>query len=136
MNLDAATGAVQWARAFVGATTGIRGEVASIGGGALLASTLFPSPNPGPTPLWLAAWDRNGAACGAPVELLPARVSAALPVPSSGGVAGGLLVGYGFNFAGASLEDLVVQRVDDPCAGLFRDGFESGGTGQWSAAQP
>ena len=65
---DAATGAHQWTQVFSGATTGIRAEVASVGGSALLASTLFPDPNPGPTPLWLAAWDRDGDACGAPLE--------------------------------------------------------------------
>lgn len=136
VSFDAATGVNQWSQAFVGATTGIRAEVASPGGGALIASTLFPSPNPGPTPLWAAAWDRDGASCGAPRELLPARVNAALPLPAAGGTAAALLVGYAFQFAGSSLEDLVVQRLEDPCAGLFRDGFESGGTGQWSAAEP
>lgn len=136
VSFDAASGTHQWARVFAGATTGIRAEIASIDGGALVASTLFPSPNPGPTPLWLAAWDRDGGACGAPRALVPARVNAALTVPAGGSTAAALLVGYGFNFLGATQEDLVVQRVDDPCAGLFRDGFESGGTGQWSAALP
>ena len=136
VSFDAANGALQWARVFAGATTGIRAEVAAIDGGALVASTLFPDPNPGPTPLWLAAWDRDGGACGAPRSLVPARVNAALTVPAGGGTAAALLVGYGFNVLGATQEDLVVQRVDDPCAGLFRDGFEGGGTGQWSSAQP
>jgi hypothetical protein len=133
---DASSGAFAWARVFAGATTGVRAEVASVAGSALLASTLFPDPNPGPTPLWLAAWNHDGGACGTPRELLPARVNAALAVPAGGGTAAALLVGYGFNVLGATREDLVVQRIDDPCAGLFRDGFESGGTGQWSAAQP
>lgn len=136
VSFDAASGAHQWARVFAGATTGIRAEVASIGGGALLASTLFPSPNPGPTPLWVAAWDREGASCGAPRELLPARVNGAVALQPSDGTAAALLVGYGFNLAGASQEDLAVQRIDDPCAGLFHDGFESGGTTNWSAQQP
>lgn len=136
LSFDAENGAHQWARTFAGATTGIRAEVASPGGGALLASTLFPSPNPGPTPLWAAAWSRDGASCGAPRELLAARVNAALPVTATGSTSAALLVGYGFNFLGSSLEDLIVQRLEDPCAGLFLDGFESGGTGQWSAAEP
>ncbi len=135
VSFDAASGTHQWARVFAGATTGIRAEVAAIGGGALVASTLFPNPNPGPTPLWVAAWDRDGGSCGAPRELIPARVNAALSVPG-GATEAALLVGYGFNLAGTTQEDLVVQRLEDPCAGLFRDGFESGGTGQWSAAQP
>lgn len=136
LSFDVADGELQWARVFPGATSGIRAEVASPGGGALLASTLFPSPNPGPSPLWVAAWDRDGGSCGAPSQPLPARVNAALTLPAGGGTGAALLVGYGFNFVGATLEDLVVQRVDDPCAGLFRDGFEGGGTGQWSSAQP
>jgi hypothetical protein len=136
VSVDAVTGTPQWARVFAGATTGIRAEIVSAGGSALLASTLFPSPNPGPTPLWLAAWDRDGGSCGVPLELLPARVNAAIAIPSAAGTAGGLLVGYAFNFGGGTGSDLLVQRVDDPCAGIFRDDFESGGTGQWSAAQP
>lgn len=136
LSFDAADGTHQWARVLAGATSGIRGEVAAIGGGALLASTLFPNPNPGPTPLWVSAWDRDGGSCDAPSQLLSARVNAALTVPANGGTGAALLVGYGFNFAGASQEDLVVQRLDDPCAGLFRDSFESGGTTLWSAIQP
>lgn len=136
LSFDAGDGAHQWAQTFSGATTGIRAEVASPGGGVLLASTLFPSPNPGPTPLWATASSRDGASCGAPRELISARVNAALPVAATGGTPAALLVGYGFNFLGSSLEDLIVQRLEDPCAGLFLDGFESGGTGQWSAAEP
>lgn len=136
VSFDAANGAHEWAQTSAGATTGIRAEVTATGGGALVASTLFPNPNPGPTPLWATAWDHDGASCGAPRELMPARVNVALPVPAAGGTAAALLVGYGFNVIGSSLEDLVVQRLEDPCAGLFLDGFESGGTGQWSAVEP
>jgi hypothetical protein len=136
VSVDAASGTHEWARVFAGASTGIRAEIASIGGGAILASTHFPGPNGGPTPLWVTAWDREGANCGAPRQLLPARVNAAVALSPSDGTAGALLVGYGFNLAGASQDDLAVQRIDDPCAGYFRDGFESGGSGQWSAPQP
>lgn len=127
VSFDAASGAHQWARVFAGDSVGIRAEVASIGGGALLASTHFPNPNGGPTPLWVTAWDRQGANCDAPRQLLPARVNAAVALPPANGTAAALLVGYGFNLAGATLEDVAVQRIDDPCAGRFRDGFEIDG---------
>lgn len=128
VSFDAASGTNEWASVFAGQATGIRAEITLTGGGAVLASTHFPNPNGGPTPLWVSAWDREGASCGAPRELLPARVSAAITLPPSQGTAGALLVGYGFNRAGATLEDIVVQRIVDPCAGRFRDGFESVGT--------
>lgn len=49
-------------------------KVASIGGGAILASSHFPSPNGGPAQLWVTTWDQENANFGAPRELLPARV--------------------------------------------------------------
>jgi hypothetical protein len=132
LSFDAETGENLWARTFVGATVGIRADVTSVGGEALVASTLFPNPNPGPTRLWLSSWDRDGAACAAPFEILPERVGIALPTATGNR----LLVGYAFNLDGSSAEDLVVQRTQDPCGALFADGFESGDTTAWSLTSP
>lgn len=128
---DAATGELAWTRVFAGATTGIRSEVVSVGGTALVATTLFPLPNPGPTPLWLASWDFAGDTCAAPVEIVPARVEASFALSGADG-AGWLLVGDGFNFDGATTNDIILQRVADPCGTLFADGFETGDTAIWS----
>jgi hypothetical protein len=132
VSFDAATGGTQWERVYTGATTGMRAEVASVSGTALVASTLFPQPNPGPTPLWLSSFDRDGAECVSPFEVLPARVRSSLATPSGHW----LLVGYAFSFEGATTDDLVLQRVDDPCGALFADGFESGDTTAWTSATP
>ena len=130
VSFDAADLQPVWAREFAGTTNTIRAEVASAGGAALSASTLFPPVNPGPTPLWTAAWSRDGVACGAPVELLPAYVAA-----SFADAAGRwLLVGYGA--PGTTGSDLLVQLVADPCTALFRDGFESGDVSAWSSSVP
>ncbi|MEO7793956.1 MAG: PQQ-binding-like beta-propeller repeat protein [Thermoanaerobaculia bacterium] len=132
VSIDAATGELQWARVFDGATTGLRTAIASPDGSALLASSLFPNPSPGPTPLWLASWDRDGAACAPPLELLPARIQSSFALPDEGL----LLVGKVFSGVGGTADDLVLQRVDNPCAALFVDGFEAGDTLAWSASVP
>lgn len=132
VSFDAATGGTEWERIFVGATTGIRAEVASVSGTALVASTLFPQPNPGPTPLWLSSWDRDGATCASPFEVLPARIQSSFATPSGHW----LLVGDAFSFSGTTADDLVIQRVNAPCGALFADGFESGDTQAWSSVHP
>lgn len=130
--LDAATGGLEWVRVFAGATTAIRGEIASRDGGALLATTLFPNPNPGPTPLWFAGWDRGGTPCAPPLELLPARIQSSFALPDNAL----LLVGNAFSFGGGTSDDLIVQRIDNPCPALFADGFETGDPSAWLLGPP
>lgn len=127
---DAATGITLWERSHHRDTNAIRADLASFDGTALVASTLFPPVNPGPTPLWLSPWDRNGDACAEPFELLPASVAA-----SFADAAGRWLI-VGSASAGVTGIDLVVQRVEDPCRALFADGFESASTQAWSATVP
>ena len=130
LSFEAATGLPVWARNFHGDTSTIRADVASFAGSALVASTLFPSPNPGPSWLWLSAWNREGVACGAPFELLPARVAASF----TDAAGRWLVVGAASSLATA--DDVVVQLVSDPCRALFADGFESGDLGAWSSSVP
>jgi hypothetical protein len=127
---DAASGELAWARSYAGATTGIRAEVSSRGGSALMAATLFPQPNPGPTRLWLASWDRDGDVCAAPFEILPGRVGASFAVEP-----GAWLV-VGSSFSSSTGDDLVLQRAENPCAPLFADGFEAGDTSAWQLGFP
>jgi hypothetical protein len=134
LSFDASSGAFQWARSHLGATIAIEVALASNDGSALVATTLFPPENPGPTPLWLSGWDRAGDLCATPVELPASRVNAVLRAPELPGTGGAalVLVGGAFNVVGTTADDLVVQRVLDPCAGIFTDGFESGDTDAWS----
>ncbi len=119
LSFDATTGALAWARSFVGATGALSNNVASTDGGALLATSLFPVPNPGPSPLWLTAWDSEGVACSEPTALLPARVLTTLATADTGWI----VVGSSFNSITA--DDVIVQRTDNPCLVRFVDGFES-----------
>ncbi len=118
LSFDNADGALLWQREFSGSTSVVNSAVSSRDGSALVATSLFPNPNPGPLPLWAAAWDRSGTACGEPQELLPARVTASV----RGRGNRWLIVGYGFS--SETLEDIVVQAVRSPCGLLFGDGFE------------
>ncbi len=131
VSFDAQTGALGWARVLTEGHAGVRTALSSVGGTALLASTLFPLPDPGPEPLWLAAWDRDGAACALPFEVLPMLVEASFVQPDGSW----LLVGY-FNSLGPTRDDVVVQHWVDPCPALFVDGFESGDPSAWTLATP
>ncbi len=127
---DAATGAPLWERIFDGATTTIRADLASVDGSALLATTLFPPSQPGATPVWTAAWSRDGVECGPPQQLLPSM--RAVTTVADG--AGWYVVGYAS--PGSTLDDVVVHRAAAACDTLFSDGFESGDTSTWSTAVP
>jgi hypothetical protein len=72
--------------------------------------------------MWLSTWDRSGAPCAAPQRLVDGRVVDTL----AAGADQALVVGYGQGLSSAgSASDVLVQRVDDPCAGHFGNGFEA-----------
>ena len=130
LSFEAATGLPVWARGFAGNSYTMRAEVTSLGGSALVASTLFPLVDGTGPPLWLAAWDREGDACGAPYEGEPADAVASIADAS------GRWLVVGSAGSVATLSDLFVQLVAEPCRFLFADGFESGGLGAWSSSVP
>jgi outer membrane protein assembly factor BamB len=127
LSFDLADGDLVWQREFQGATSTTSTALSSLAGSALVASTLFPPVNPGPSPLWASAWNRDGAPCSAAEELLPARVVASLHDGS------GSWYVVGTAFSSDTLEDVLIQRLQDPCSVLFADGFESGDLNAWSA---
>lgn len=120
VRFDAAGGAPLWARAYTGATTTLESLAAPTAAGVVLAASLFPPVNPGPVPQWAATWDTIGAPCAPPRRLADARGVALVP-----GADTVYAVGYAAGrVTQASGDDVLVQRVDDPCAGRFGDGFE------------
>ena len=124
------TGNLVWERTFGDASTSLASAVTGTGGSALLATSMFPVPNPGPIPSWRSAWDGSGMECGPPQALLPARVTTA----TLGSLGNWLVVGWHHHHQSGA--DLVIQRLDDPCAGLFADDFETGDLSRWSTTIP
>lgn len=130
ISFDAATGDVVWERIFSGGTRAIETAVVTDNGSALLATSLFPSPNPGPTRVWTSTWNRAGDACSPPQEILPARIVGAVRA----GPDLWLIAGNGSEMD--TLNDVVVQQLADPCTFIFANGFESGDTTGWSSSVP
>lgn len=119
---DADSGAPGWTASYDGASSPVATHALATSDGVLLASSLFPPVNPGPLPTWLSTWDRSGAPCTAPQRLVDGRVVDTL----AAGADQALVVGYGQGLSSAgSASDVLVQRVDDPCAGHFGNGFEA-----------
>lgn len=120
LRFDAASGAPTWARAYTGTSTTIESFATPTPSGVLLAASLFPPVNPGPVPHWAVAWDTSGTPCAAPRRLADSRGVALVP-----GADTVFVVGYAAaRVTTGSGDDVLVQRVDDPCAGRFGDGFE------------